>query len=200
MTDAPAPVVAISVGADPEGSPDVPGLLGLDAATIERVVALTLARAGIAVAVELSIVVTSDEELRRLNQTYRGRDEPTDVLSFPLRDTPLARAPADQLWGGEEDAATTQANPATETMDGEHKPSAFVTPPDGPAHLGDIVIARGVASRQAALAGHAASWELAYLVAHGVLHLIGYDDHTEAGYAAMVAQQEGVLRQAGISR
>jgi len=54
--------------------------------------------------------------------------------------------------------------------------------------------------RQAARAGHRPAWELAYLLAHGVLHLVGYDDHTDAGYAAMVAHQEAVLTLAGIAR
>jgi probable rRNA maturation factor len=69
-----------------------------------------------------------------------------------------------------------------------------------PPHLGDIVVARGMATRQASAAGHRPAYELAYLVAHGVLHLIGYDDHTDAGYAAMVRQQEQALAHAGIGR
>lgn len=181
MTEWVPPVVDIAIALEADAPDGAPPLLGLDAADIERVVALTLARAGIATPVEVSIVITSDGELHQLNRTYRGRDETTDVLSFPLLDAPLAEAPAGQLWGAGE-------------------PVAFVAPPDGPVHLGDIVIARGVTERQAAQAGHSAAWELAYLVAHGVLHLVGYDDHTDAGYTAMVAHQEFVLRQAGISQ
>ena len=75
-----------------------------------------------------------------------------------------------------------------------------MAPPTDTLHLGDIVIARGVTRQQADAAGHSPAWELAYLVVHGVLHLVGYDDHTDAGYAAMVAHQEAVLREAGISR
>ncbi|HEY7833169.1 MAG TPA: rRNA maturation RNase YbeY [Ktedonobacterales bacterium] len=218
----PAPVVEITIedagedaGEDaaaggPAGAQG--GLLGLAAADIERVVALALARAGIARAVELSVVVTSDAALRQLNRDYRGRDEATDVLSFPLLDAPLAQAPADQLWGGDtlEDerddaggdaiASDQHTSDEDEEEDGADEPYVFVAPPTDALHLGDIVIARGVARQQAEAAGHAASWELAYLVAHGVLHLVGYDDHTDAGYTAMVAHQEAVLREAGISR
>jgi probable rRNA maturation factor len=79
------------------------------------------------------------------------------------------------------------------------EPLVFAHPPDMPPHLGDIVVARGMTVRQAASAGHSPAYELAYLVAHGVLHLIGYDDHTDAGYAAMVRQQEQALSRAGIA-
>src|SRR6185437_10244207 len=101
MAEPPHPLVDITIdlpASDPtDGQDDLPALLGLDEAAIERVVALTLVQADITHAVELSVVITSDDELRRLNREYRGRDETTDVLSFPLLDTPLAGAPADQL-------------------------------------------------------------------------------------------------------
>lgn len=219
------PVLAIAVegvGAERWPQDAAAGLLGLDEATLRRVVTLTLARVGITQAVELSVLVTDDEALRALNRDYRGRDEVTDVLSFPLLDAPLASAPADQLWGaaGEEeegaesDDRDPERNPAViaydeeddlaadtsdEDVDAEAEPPfAFIAPPDLPLHLGDIVIARAMTERQATQAGHSAGWELAYLVAHGVLHLAGFDDHTDAGYAAMVAHQEAVLREAGI--
>jgi probable rRNA maturation factor len=199
------------------------GLWGLDEAALHRVVGLTLARAHITQPVELSILITDDDTLRTLNRDYRGRNEVTDVLSFPLLDAPLAQAPADQLWAGAEagaqedtDDRDAQGDPTVVSYDeddapppeGDHAdvaadqagPVVFVTPPNLPAHLGDVVIARGATERQAAAAGHAPGWELAYLVAHGVLHLVGYDDHTDAGYAAMVAHQEAVLQAAAISR
>ena len=200
------PIVDITINSSTSGQTDnrdhTSALLGLDAADIERVVALTLARAGITLAVELSVVITSDEELRRLNREYRGRDETTDVLSFPLLDTPLAQAPADQLWGGDtlDEGGPSNQDTGRNARATKNEWAAFVAPPTGSVHLGDIVIARDMTVHQAAQAGHAPAWELAYLVAHGVLHLVGYDDHTDAGYAAMVAHQEAALRLAGISR
>jgi probable rRNA maturation factor len=198
------------------------GLYELDEAALRRVVALTLARVDITQPVELSILVTDDEALRTLNREYRGRDEVTDVLSFPLLDTPLVQAPEDQLWSAAganevderrrdaqgdptvvsytEERAATSAGECEDTAEGPEAPFAFITPLDLLPHLGDVVIARGQLERQAALAGHAPGWELAYLVAHGVLHLVGYDDHTDAGYAAMVAHQEAVLQEAGLQR
>src|SRR5579862_7523503 len=71
---------------------------GIDDAALRRVVALTLARVGIAQPVEVSVLLGDDEAIRVLNRDFRGQDEATDVLSFPLLDTPLVAAPLDQLW------------------------------------------------------------------------------------------------------
>lgn len=198
-------------------------LCGLSEAELRRVVALTLAGAGIEQAVELSVLVTDDATLRRLNLEYRGRDEVTDVLSFPLLEAPLAQAPADELWGAGDVEAEEPVIPnddqsdtdrqgdasvvsSVEVVGGEDDDDAtdeswvFARPPEMPPHLGDIVVARGMTQRQADAAGHRPAYELAYLVAHGVLHLVGYDDHTDAGYATMVRQQEQALARAGIAR
>lgn len=201
-------------------------LCGLSEAALRRVVALTLDGAGIAQKVELSVLVTDDEALHTLNRDYRGRDTVTDVLSFPLMDAPLVSAPSDELWGAADDddygdqeeqdpegiSADRQPNAsvvsweeradadAAEDDETDDTPLPFLLPPDMPPHLGDIVVARGMTIRQADAAEHSPAWELAYLVAHGVLHLIGYDDHTDAGYAAMVRQQEAALATAGIAR
>ena len=75
----------------------------------------------------------------------------------------------------------------------------FLTPEDEHLHLGDIALSRDTLQRQAAQAGHSPARELAYLLAHGVLHLVGYDDTTDVGYQAMVAHQEAVLQAAGIT-
>jgi probable rRNA maturation factor len=217
----PEPVITIGI----EGAPEGPaGLCGLDEVALRAVVAHALTRVGITRAVELSILVTGDDALRTLNRDYRGRDEATDVLSFPLLDAPLAQAPAEQLWSAVADEPDDQAsmpaegNPTQRGGDtyvvsyeeGDHdadgevdtadEPFVFVAPPGMPLHLGDIVISRDATERQAAQAGHSAAWELAYLVAHGVLHLVGYDDHTDAGYTAMVAHQEAAVAAAGIAR
>lgn len=208
-----------------------PEIFGLTDETLRRVVALTLARVGIDAPVEVSLLLTDDAGLRTLNRDYRGRDEVTDVLSFPLLDTPLALAPAEQLWPPQENGHTLQTTiPHDELLDalGEDDPSEAGaqtlgdedddapdedTPDEGALDdedmeedgdavtpLGDIAISREAVSRQAAHGGHRPAWELAYLLAHGVLHLVGYDDHTEAGYAAMVGYQQAALRDAGVGR
>jgi len=70
-------------------------------------------------------------------------------------------------------------------------------------HLGDIVIARGVASRQAREAKHALSTELRILALHGLLHLLGYDHERDAGEMARVEKRlrrRGGLREGLIER
>jgi probable rRNA maturation factor len=72
-----------------------------------------------------------------------------------------------------------------------------------PRHLGDIVIARGVATRQAREAGHALATELRILALHGLLHLLGYDHERDAGEMARVEKRlrrRGGLREGLIER
>ena len=183
-----------------------------------RVALLTLERVQIEESVEISLLVTDDDGLRELNREFRGRDEATDVLSFPLLDTPLVEAPADELWQPDEDAADDSADvgvgadgrgswPSSDGQradesdeDGDDDGDEDGDDEDAPLHLGDIAISRDAVVRQAAAAGHSIAWECAYLFAHGLLHLMGYDDSTDAGYQAMVAHQEAVLTEAHITR
>jgi len=60
-------------------------------------------------------------------------------------------------------------------------------------NLGDIVMSWPTLARQAREAGHSPFYELLYLFAHGVLHLVGYDDHSQAGYEEMVRIQRSIL-------
>ncbi|HEX4203940.1 MAG TPA: rRNA maturation RNase YbeY [Ktedonobacteraceae bacterium] len=161
----------------------------LSTVNLDNVVLQTLHLAGIAQQIMLTVLITDDEGIREMNQQYRQQDKPTDVLSFPLLNAPLVQAPADQLW-------TPQESEAGEQAVSEEQPE-FVTPPGMVTNLGDIVISWPTIERQAEQAGHSAIYELFYLLSHGVLHLVGYDDHTEAGYQAMVATQEAALRAVG---
>jgi probable rRNA maturation factor len=107
---------------------------------------------------EVSVVITSDEQVRELNARYRGIDAPTDVLSFGLDDDP-----------------------------------AFASPPGSARQLGEVIISFPTAQRQASDAGHGIDDELAHLLVHGLLHLLGYD-HERAGDArAMRAREEALL-------
>ncbi len=92
--------------------------------------------------VELGLVITSQERVRQLNKSYRGKDEPTDVLAFYM------------------------TSAAGET---------FVAPPDGVRHLGEVIISCPQAVIQAEEHHHSIKKELAILIIHGVLHLLGYD-------------------------
>ncbi len=196
-------------------------MFGLDSLHIRRIIADTLTRVGILEPVALSVLITNDENLRRLNREYRGLDEATDVLSFPLLDTPLAQADPDELWQPADpetssmeymDPQTPELYPGDDSFgpddemevsaDFEEPESAFEFPvlEASSRNLGDIAISRDAVERQSAAAGHSAAWEFAFLVAHGVLHLVGYDDQTDAGYRAMVAHQESVLMESGVRR
>src|SRR5437762_3147813 len=162
----------------------------LDSLEVELVVKNTLQAAGITQPLMLTLLISDDDAIRDLNRQYRQQDKPTDVLSFPLLDKPLVNAPVDQLWmtpeGEEEDQAAQEGS----------RP-VFITPPELPTNLGDIVISWPIVLRQASEAGHSPTYELLYLISHGVLHLIGYDDQSEAGYSAMVNIQQYVLEAMG---
>ncbi len=149
---------------------------------LTRVVDQILTLTSIARPVEVTLLVQGDEGLRRLNREYRQQDKPTDVLSFPLLDEPLVQAPDEELW---QDVLPPDVR--------------FVTAPGLPLHLGDVAISYPTVVRQAAEAGHSPLYEFAFLLAHGVLHLLGYDDQTEAGYQRMVELQHAALRQMGIA-
>jgi probable rRNA maturation factor len=143
----------------------------VDPALIERAVAAALAAEGVAGAIELSVLVTDDAELHRLNREYRGVDAPTDVLSF----------------GDSED----DAEPAT----------AFIRPPDTPRYLGDLALSYERVAAQAAEYGHSRDRELAYLTVHGVLHLLGYHhERGSEDAAAMRAREEAIMLQVGLTR
>lgn len=160
----------------------------LNTLDVEQVVYSTLQKVHVEQLVKLTLVIGGDAEIQALNRQYRGQDKPTDVLSFPLLDEPLVKAPADWLW---------QA-PEEETTDDVSSIPAFVTPVGLSTNLGDIIISWPTARRQATEAGHTTADELLFLLCHGILHLVGYDDQTEAGYTEMVRLQKEIL--AEISR
>jgi probable rRNA maturation factor len=142
-----------------------------DADLIERAVAAALADEGAVGPVEVSVLVTDDAALHALNRDYRGVDAPTDVLSF---------------------AAEEQ---------GDTLSPSFVLPPDAPRYLGDIAISYERVVAQAAEYGHSRERELAYLTAHGVLHLLGYDHERGPDDAAdMRAREEATMERLGLRR
>lgn len=154
----------------------------LSTVDLDAIVQRTLREVSITEPTMLTLMVTDDDGIREMNKQYRNQNKATDVLSFPLQGEPLVDAPPDQLW------------PPSEN-EGNEPP--FVTPPGAVMNLGDIVISWPTIVRQAAEAGHTSLYELLYLLSHGVLHLVGYDDHTESGYQTMVSIQQHVLQASG---
>jgi probable rRNA maturation factor len=76
---------------------------------------------------------------------------------------------------------------------GEEKPGPFVLAPGEPAYLGDIVISLERAEAQAQERNVPVKTELQLLLVHGILHLLGYDHHTEAAQRQMWARQDAIL-------
>lgn len=83
-----------------------------------------------------------------------------------------------------------------------HDPSGmrFVVPPGQPIELGDVVISHPRAVEQAHEFGHSVEREVAYLAAHGVLHVLGYDHEAEDERAVMRAKEEEALEPLGFTR
>lgn len=128
----------------------------------------------------VTIALVTDARVRQLNRQFRGVDQATDVLSFPAASAE-ALAPK----------AFVAASPDSTSAAASARASA-AAPAGG--ELGDIAIARGVATRQARAAGHAVSTELRVLALHGLLHLLGHDHETDDG---AMARLEARLRRRG---
>ena len=125
---------------------------------------------------EVSLLVTDEEEVHRLNLEFRGIDRTTDVLSFPGLD---------------------YENPALfeESID-----ESCINPANGCVMLGDIVINAQKVKEQASEYGHSELREFAFLVAHSMLHLCGYDHMTPEEADVMEKRQEIALTSLGITR
>ena len=118
----------------------------LEADWLERVAEKVLVIQSAGPRAELSLVITGQERVHRLNLRYLDEDRPTDVLAFPM----------------------LPEQPESNTV-------PFVVPPDGITHLGEVIIAYPQAVIQAEEHQHSVKRELAILIIHGVLHLLGYD-------------------------
>jgi len=121
--------------------------------------------------------------VRALNRKYRRRDYATDVLSFSY--SAWGPTPTRSRSAAPQNGASLRrlALAAGASSDGARWP-----------YLGDIVIATGVARRQAGKAGHSELTELRVLALHGLLHLLGYDHDRDRG---AMARLERTLRRKG---
>ena len=125
--------------------------------------------------VELSLVITGQQRIQELNRDYLGEDRPTDVLAFAL--------------GSEEKADTGTA------IDADTDNLAFVTPPDGILHLGEVIISCPQAAKQAEEHHHPVKKEVAILIIHGVLHLLDYDHDVPELAREMQEREAEILSQ-----
>lgn len=127
---------------------------------------------------EISVLLTDNKEIQELNKNFRGKDLPTDVLSFPALEYTKAGE-----FSFLEEAGDEYFNPET-----------------GEVILGDIVISVEKAISQAEDYGHSVIREIAFLTAHSMFHLMGYDHMTDEERLIMEDKQNKVLDQLKIYR
>ena len=152
---------------------DVPGVSDEKRALIRRVIRTALAAEGVGFPCEIDVLLTNDAGIHQINREMRQVDRPTDVLSFP------------------EFELTPGELPTTEDAD----------PGTGLVPLGDMVLSTERVAAQAKEYGHSNRRELAYLVVHSVLHLLGYDHLDEgAQKAQMREREEAIMAALGLER
>ena len=140
------------------------GLEGsLEVGWLQNVAEQVLAIQDVGSDVEMGLVIASQERVRQLNRSYRGKDEPTDVLAFSM-------LPAEQTPGVD-----------------------FPPPPDGVQHLGEVIISYPQAVLQAKERQHPIKKEVAVLIIHGVLHLLGYEHDKPELERQMRAREVAIL-------
>ena len=127
----------------------------------------------------VEIILTSDEEIHKINMEQRGIDRPTDVLSFPMVDF---------------------GSPCDYDILEQPEADFYFDPDSGELMLGDIVLSILRIVEQAEEYGHSRKREYAFLIAHSMLHLLGYDHMTEEDAALMEEKQNQVLEALKITR
>ena len=128
--------------------------------------------------VEVNVLLTNNEEIHEANKDFRNIDRPTDVLSFPMVDYDF---PADFSLVNE-------------------SPEGYLNPETDELLLGDIMVSVDKVYSQAEEYGHGIKREFAFLIAHSMLHLLGYDHMEDEERAVMEAKQEAILETLGITR
>ena len=125
----------------------------------------------------VNLVITDNEEIKRVNTEFRSIGAPTDVLSFPM--IPF-ETPADYSVAEDDESCFDLDS--------------------GELLLGDIMISAERVAAQAEEYGHSVKREFCFLVAHSMLHLLGYDHMTPEEAADMEARQAKALEELGITR
>lgn len=143
---------------------EAPCIATADEADLRSLAFYTLAAEGVTESVALTVVLVDDPTIHELNRQYLAHDEPTDVITFAL----------------DEEAAATDA--------------PFILPGEGAfRQLGEIYISCERAAAQSSEWATDPAREVRFLVIHGVLHLLGWDDATTEQRTQMLARQEVIL-------
>jgi len=141
----------------------------LEVGWLQTVAERVLAIEGADPEAELGLVIAGKDKVQELNFRYLGRNEPTDVLAFSMLPQPVS-------------AEETDA----------HLPP-FVSPPDGVTHLGEVIVSYPQAVIQAEEHRHSVKTEMAVLIIHGILHLLGYDHDKPELERQMRARESEIL-------
>lgn len=145
---------------------------------LNKVLNKVLEELSLGLQVEVSLLLVNNEEIKQLNREYREKDSATDVLSFPM----IELDPFDEFS-------------YHETLE------QYVVPGTREVVLGDIVISVEMAIEQAKEYGHSLQRELAFLMVHGLLHLLGYDhEKDDQNEQAMIKLQEHILQALNLPR
>ena len=131
---------------------------------------------------EVNVTIVDSESIHEINKEYRNIDSPTDVLSFPG---------VNYVTPSDFDAIEDEL---------ENNAEDYFNPDTGELLLGDIVLCVQKIKEQADKYGHSEKRELAFLTAHSMMHLFGYDHMTPEESAVMEAKQNEVLERLGITR
>jgi len=154
----------------------------IDEELVARLVATVLEEEGVRGA-EVAVTFVGEKRIRELNREHRGKDEVTDVLSFPLEDWEAGDPTSDGAGaaGDAEAAVITALAPDL----GDVAEAVIAGTAGPPLLLGNIVICARRALEQARGDDLPPSFEMAVLLAHGALHVLGYDHETDAGQMAL---------------
>ncbi len=145
---------------------------------VEQVVTEVLEEEDCPYETQVNVLLTDNEGIREFNRRQRGIDRETDVLSFPN---------------------LNYVRPSEFEID-ENEEADYFDPDSGELILGDIIVSVDRVLQQAESYGHSVKRELAFLVAHSMLHLCGYDHEEDQDAALMEEKQEHALRVLGITR
>lgn len=126
---------------------------------------------------EVSLTLVDNNRIHDINKEFRDIDRPTDVLSFPM----------------------VEYDDAGEFAFLEDEDDCF-NPETGELMLGDIIISLDKVEEQAIAYGHSFTREYAFLIAHSMLHLMGYDHMTDDDASIMEAKQRAILDNLNITR
>lgn len=144
---------------------------------IEKVIEASLDYEKCPYEAEVNVVLTGNEEIHQVNKEFRDIDRHTDVLSFPMIDY----------------EKPSEFESLEDYME-------YFNPETGELILGDIMISLEQAKVQAEEYNHSMEREIAFLTAHSMLHLCGYDHMEEEERVVMEDKQREILEELGITR